>query len=520
MRIKEVSDDKRLFINMAAQITAFVVSLGISFFLTPYIVERLGAEAYGFVGLANNFVSYAQIIVTALNSMSARFITISIHQEDYESANQYFSSVVFANILITAVLLVPTVVVICLLERIINVPTALLSDVRMLWILIFADSLLGIVTSVFGIATYVRNRLDLASVRIIESELIRAGILCFCFFLLPAHVYYIGLASAVTRVYLIASSIYLTRMLLPEIRIRRSYFRWGKIKELLSSGVWNSVTRIGSILSNELDLLITNLFVGAVAMGVVSVAKQLPALILSVFGMLAGVFMPQLNISYAKGDYDDIRQQLLFSVKLLGMVACIPVACVYAFGDTFFHLWVPGEDARLLQGLAIVGSLAFPISLSLEPLWNIFTVTNKIRQSSLFLISNAFATVLMVFILLHFTDDDVAKMYIVVGTSSIFSVIRSLTFLPLYGAKCVKLKLTIFYGPILKNLLALVVVTAFAFGLRYYFQASTWIGFFTLCGATGVIALGVNYFILLNRDDRALLHQKIRNRLRRKEANE
>ncbi len=508
--MKEESRGKRLAINMAAQVISFAVSTGISFFLTPFIVEKLGREAYGFVGLANDFIGYAQILVTALNSMAARFITISIHREEYDTANEYFTSLIIANAIITAVLTVPAVLVVLFMDRFLNVPAAILGDVRLLWTLLFATSLGGVAASVYGNATYVRNRLDLSSRRTIESELLRAAILLAAFLFLEPHVYYLGVSAFLCFLYRTAANIRYTHMLLPEVKVKKSYFRWGRIRELVSAGIWNSFTRVGSVLSNELDLLITNVLVGADAMGSVSLAKNLPVLIQSVFAMLASVFMPQLNISYAKGENEDMRAQLIFAIKLLGMIACIPVACVYAFGDTFFSLWVPGQDARLLQGLAIVTMLAAPLNYPLEPLWNVFTVTNKIKQSSIYLIVNSFLTIGVVFVALQFAKTDMAKMYIIVGTSSVFSVIRGATFLPLYGAKCLHMKLTTFYGPVLKNMATLAVVSAAAFALRSALHVHTWLGLVVECAAVGVTALGVNYFVLLSREERAMLHETVK----------
>lgn len=513
--IAEVSKEKRLFINMAAQIVSFAVNVGISFFLTPFIVEKLGDEAYGFVGLANNFISYAQILVTALNSMASRFLTISIHRGEYDTANQYFASLIFANAIIAAVLTVPAVLTVIYLDKLLRVPAAILGDVQVLWALLFFEALAGILMSVYGNATYVKNRLDLSSRRSIESDLLRAVILLAAFGLFRPHVYYLGISAAVCTVYRAAANFRYTRMLLPEVKIRRAYFRWERIRELLAAGVWNSVTRVGSILTNELDLLITNIFVSAAAMGAVSVAKTLPTMILSVFGMLAGVFMPQLNISYAKNDMDDVRAQLIFSIKLLGMIACIPVACVYAFGDAFFALWVPGRDPRLLQELAMVTMMAFPLSLQLEPLWNVFTVTNKIRQSSLFLIMNALVSTIAVFILLHFAATDRQRMLIVVGTSSVVSLIRSVTFLPMYGAACLRMKLSTFYGPLLKNLFTLAVVTAAALWLRHTFRTDSWPALLAVCCVTGCIALAVNYFVLLRQQDRVMLREKCKGLVKR-----
>ena len=80
--MKKVSENKRLFINLVSSIVALIVNMGISFFLSPYIINNVGAEAYGFVSLANNFVNYASLLTIALNSMAGRFIAIKIHQGD------------------------------------------------------------------------------------------------------------------------------------------------------------------------------------------------------------------------------------------------------------------------------------------------------------------------------------------------------------------------------------------------------------------------------------------------------
>ena len=85
---KSKSKNKQFAINVSAKIFAFAVSLAISFFLTPFLVKNVGKEAYGFVGLANDFVSYALVLTVALNSMAGRFITISLYEKDNESVNR------------------------------------------------------------------------------------------------------------------------------------------------------------------------------------------------------------------------------------------------------------------------------------------------------------------------------------------------------------------------------------------------------------------------------------------------
>lgn len=504
-----MQNKNQTLLNMLAQIISFAISTGINFFLTPVILKTVGKEAYGFIGLANNFVGYINVFVTALNSMVARYLTISIHREEYTEANKYFTTVLLSNVIISALLLIPIVLLICFLEKFVSVPTDIAVDVKILWGFTFANFIIGLVNSAHGTSTYVQNRLDLSAKRTIEGKIINAVVLIVLFVVFQPHVYYIGIASTICCLYGAFANVYYTRKLLPEINVKMSYFDLSKVKELVLSGVWNSIGKISSILTDGLDLLIVNLFVGAVAMGSVSVAKSIPSVILSVFGMLSGVFMPQLNISYAKNDFDGMRQQVISSIKMLGMIACIPVACLYAYGDIFFSLWTPGEDSELLHWLAIASAAEFPFILMLEPIWNVFTVTNKIKISTLFLIANSLMGILITFVLLCLTSDITAKMFIVVGVSSLLAIVRAWTFMPIYSAKCLKMKKIEFYKPIIKNTIVLAVVTALSVLLRNIFEIDTWFKLIIAGIVTAMAALIINYRLILTVEERILLKKKV-----------
>lgn len=504
------SRNRQLIINMAAQAISFAVSLGISFFLTPYIVENIGVEANGFVGLANNFTGYVSIITTALTSMAGRFITISIHQEDYKSANKYMSSVFMANIVLSTVLAVPMVYILANMSTLFDVPSGMVTDVTILWAFMFFSFLLGNVMSVFSVAVFSQNRLDIQSGTGIVSNILRAAFLVVAYSAFDARVWYLGCASLMTSLISISVNLHCKKKMLPQIHIKRKYFEIKAIKELVASGVWNSISSISSILSEGLDLLVANLFIGATAMGRVSLAKSMPSHILSLMGTISSVFAPQLTISYAKRNFEDIKKQLISAIKLLGFISCIPMTIMYAYGDVFFSLWVPGEDAKLLQTLAIVASLEFPLVLPLEPLWNIFTITNKVKQSSIYLVINSMLTIGIVFALLQFAQTEYQKMLIIVGVSTAFSIIRALTFLPLYGAKCLGFKLSTFYKPALKNVCVIIILTLMSLVIKNVFEVDSWLMLIVVSCITAAISVIINYFALLKKQEREILKDKLK----------
>ncbi len=126
---------KHLVLNMSANIITFVINTAISFFLSPFIVRNVGVDAYGFIGLANNFISYATLITVAVNSLSGRFVTVNIYENDMESANKYFSSVFIANTILASFMAVIFTALFFFLEFVITIPAKIFWDVKILFAL-------------------------------------------------------------------------------------------------------------------------------------------------------------------------------------------------------------------------------------------------------------------------------------------------------------------------------------------------------------------------------------------------
>lgn len=503
----------QLFINLFCQVFLVITNMMISFLLVPFILEKIGADAYGFVGLANDFIGYAQIVTIALNSMASRFITLNIYKDDYVKANKIFNSVFIGNIVLSIILIIPMIFIIVFLPKLISVPIDLLHSVRILWSILFVNFLVTIITSVFGIATYSTNTLYLSSIRQIESQIIRTFILVITFGFLPIKLWYVGIATLVATFVVSFYNYKYLKRLLPRIKFSVKYYDKESIITLVGSGIWNTVTKLSGLLSSGLDLLLTNTFVNSTLMGILSVSKTLPNVILSFFGSLTSVFAPQLTISYAKDDFNDMKKQLIFSMKLVGMFACIPLAIMIGLGVDFYELWVSNADKYLLWGLSFVTGFGLIFSMPLEPLWNIFSTANKVKQSSIFLIASSILNIITVFILLYIFKGKYVRLFIIAGTSTIFSLIKSLVFLPLYGAKCVNFKWYTFYPSILKNSISTFIVTMLAFFIKKLVPINSWIMFFIDCIIVALISLIINVFILLNKQERCDIKLLLKNKL-------
>lgn len=507
-------DKKRLAINMVAQLLAFAVNMGISFFLAP-IIEKQIANSYGFIDLANKFVLYAQIVVSALNTMASRFITIHIHRDERQEANEYFSSVFFGNVLMAAVFLVPALVLVIFMGYMpfLDVPSHMLRDVQLLWALVFGNFFLSIITSVYGISTYATNRLDLTSIRTMIADILRIVFLVVTFLIWRPTLWFVGAASVISTAYIAFWNRRFTKQLLPQIQVSRTYFRWKKVWELISLGAWNSLTRLGQVLLDAVDILLAGAFIrdGGATMTLLSFAKMVPTAISSLMGTIVGVFNPQITIAYAEENKENLVNVIKSCNRILIFIMSIPIAFLTAYGYDFYSLWMPSRDPHALQTLSLLAVGVLFVSMSIQVLYHVFIITKKVKANSLVILGSGIVSVTMSLILLRTTNLGVICFPL---SSMVTGLLRNLIFTPIYAARCLEIRWSRFYSDIVLGWFSIGTITVLGLVSRMVFPIHSWISLILTGVVMGPLALVVNFFIILRKEEREIVLNMVRSKLK------
>ena len=504
---------KRVAINMTAQLLAFAVNMLLGFILVP-VIDSMIPNAYGFTDIANKFVQAAQIIVSALNTMASRFITIHIHRNDREEANRYFSSVFFANVLMAVVFMAPAMFVVVYLGHIFQVPPeASLPDIQMLFFFIFVNFLISITTSVFGVAPYSKDRLELSSVATILGEVVRLAVLFVSYFFFRPYLWYVGCASVASTLVQAAANLFFTRRLLPDMEVKKRHFRWEKVRELVSLGAWNSVTRLGQLLLDGLSTSIANIMISAAAMTTISISTQVPTVISNLMGTIAGVFNPQMTIAYAKEDKKQLLEIIASADRIMIFIISIPIAFMTVFGKTFFQLWIGRtQDPGELYILALLNVGTLFVSASIQVLYHVFLITKRVKLNSVVILLSGILTTATVFVLLETTDLGV---YAIAGVSTFYGILRNLVFTPIYAARCLKVKWYTFYGDILLGLASIGAICLTALPFQLLIEIDGWIKLFAVGIVAGAAALAVNFLIVLRKNERKMVLDMVKKKLQR-----
>lgn len=448
-------------LNIAMNLISFVITFGISFYITPFITKNVGMEAYGLIGIANNFTSYVSIITTALNSMASRFIIIQIHKNNLNTANTYFNSTLFANLILAAMSLIVGIVLIPMLDRILNISPNLIQDAKITFCIVFLSFSISLLFSVFSVGYYATNKLYVGARRTIESDLIRIVLLFFTFNFIGVKIQYTVAVTMITSLIASLFAVDFTKKNLLGITLSRKYVKAQSIFEMVKSGVWNSISQLSQVLLNGLDLIITNLFIGGSIQGSVSVAKTFSSIIISLVGSVSDVFLPRFLKAYAESK-EALQQEFFQSTKILGFFSCMIISLFVSYSAEFYQLWLPGENWHMLWTLSCISLATIAISGPVYSMFSIYTVVNKVKPQAISTLCMSILSTATVFVLLKYTTLGV---YAIVCTSAIYGAIKNLTYNMYYLKKYVGIRVIKFYKIILKNVL---VMTAIVLTLTFF----------------------------------------------------
>lgn len=496
------SDRAATAFNLVSAVAAFAVQMAVSFLLSSYLVATVGEAATGFSRLANDFVSYASLVTVAFNSMGARFISASYHRGRVGEAAAYYSTLVVCDVALCLLFLPAAAAVLANIESVVDMGDADPGDVRLLFAFVFANFGTNMFVSLFGAALFVTNKLYIQNAVNLGKTVLNAALLTLLYGTLEPRVSYVSFVALFLTVVSVPVFLHFKRKLVPELKFSPSAFSWGRLGELASSGAWNSVNQCGHIMATGLDLLLANWFVGAGPMGVLSVAKMVPAAITSLAGTLNTNLEPELVVAYAREGTPGLLRLLRFDVRLSNLAVAVPVGVFCALAPAFYRLWMPSLDAAQLSVLSFLSLMQFIPWAGPQVLYNVFTVTNRLRVNSLSFVAGSALNVVVVLLFLRFTDLGV---YAIAGTSSAISILRNLLVIAPYTARLLGLPWYALYGEVVVSIASCAASAVIALGVSTLVGAGGWPSLIL----SAVVACAVGWALLFvcafSRDERSHL---------------
>lgn len=329
--------------NALSNWAAFVVVALVGFFLSPFIVNKLGGASYGVWSLLVSLVGYLGLLDFGVRGAVTRFVARHHAERDDAKSSAIVSAavVLFGGLGILAVFIAGGVAIAA--PRLFNIPTELIGAARdALWIggVTIAITLIGSVYA--GVVTGL-ERFDVSSATEIAVTILRTvaivlaldaghGILALAWI----HLLFAALHGAIAWC--------VVRRIYPALRVRIGRHIKPQFRTILSFSAFLSLIHVFGLVIYYSNALIIAAFLPIAAVTYFAIAGNLVDYAQKVAGALSKMMTPRVSAMMV-GDEQDVSATVL-GAACFATLATAPIALTFLFrGETFIARWMGQEFA-------------------------------------------------------------------------------------------------------------------------------------------------------------------------------
>jgi O-antigen/teichoic acid export membrane protein len=412
-----------------------LASLGVGFFLAPFILHRLGDVAYGVWVLAISVVSYLSLLDFGMQSSVLRFVSKGRTQGDHASASEALSAALWVRLQISAVILILCVVLSSAFAVVFKVPAALATDARIAIMLIGLTTALNMSVGSLGGVISGLNRYDLQTYVSLAQTAVRVtGVV---YVLRSGHgIVAIAICELVAAIVSNTLLAVIARRLYPELEIRLGKPKRETLRRIWSYSVYIFLTTVAVQLVYQSDNLVVGAFVSAGAVTYYAIANSLCRYASQIVNSIGITFVPAASTYDAAGESGALLN--LYKNGTRGMLlVSLPVLAVFVLrGGTFIRLWMGPAYARTSGEVLILLSVPLIFSFANRTVTSIAYGTERHKIMAYAALAEGVANLVLSIWLVH-----PFGIYGVALGTLIPSLVAQLGFAPWYATRLVSIRL-------------------------------------------------------------------------------
>jgi len=502
---------KQIVKNLATNYLGNFLGMALGFFVTPFLIRKLGKEAFGITVLAESIIAFFQIFAFSVRISLSRYATIALSQKNEKEFVEYLSTgrrILFAGMILT---FLAGTIVSFLFPTIFRVPLQLVQESRFLFFLITIAFAITIPNIVFWSVLYAQQRYDLINISNFGGIILRIICIFFLFSFLPKSFVniitygFIYLAMTWGQNFLV---FIWSKFIMPDLRISNKEFTLSKVKEIISFSGYSSLGNLGMVFHDTVMNIVVNIFLGPLYNAIYSISIRIPNMLKRLFQEPSASLTPTFTDLITKKD--QIRTEMFFSMylKLINLIIFPLGVSLILFSQAIISAWV-GKDfyeaAMAMPYFIIVSLMTIPASVCSC----LITAHGTIKIPTFVSLGIAFLNIG----LSCFFGFVLKEGIIGIGLATLLSnFLGSVIFLPLYTCRIVHIKARIYFiEAMLKPLILAITVMGGIFlwfkGNQEFLKISLFQGFICLLSNIGVYILG--FLFILKVTERQQLKELI-----------
>ena len=344
--------------NVLTNWMAFVVGVGVNFFLSPFVVHSLGNRQYGIWVLLGSLVGYMGLLDLGVRSAVMRYVARH-HARSEDGAASDVASAGLAIFTITGlVALTASVVIAWLLPYLFPIPKELLTIARVVIVIGGLNVASALVSGVFGGAVAAMQRFDLLSSMEVGIGVLRAVAVVAALRLGMGLIALSTIQLGCTLLRLIVQYAFIRR-LYPELQYRLRGIQRADIGKIFSFSAYTSLLHVSGALIFSADAVVIGAFLPVATITFFSIAASLTDYTRTVISAISQTLTPRASALEGAGQTGEL-QRILLGVSGGATLVILPIAISFLLrGHSFIGLWMGPSYAELSTPVLIV--LAIPL---------------------------------------------------------------------------------------------------------------------------------------------------------------
>jgi O-antigen/teichoic acid export membrane protein len=490
-------------LNIASNYLRFLVGMVVLFFLTPFIVSRIGMDLFGLWSLIFAVIGLFGLMDLGFATAAVKYVAELSASRDHAERNQVLATllVIYSGLGLVCLMLVAALAGTA--PAWFDLTESQREDFTIaLWLLGTAMALC-FPLSLFKAILVGSGRMSLVNLVELGTTLGNAALIVF---LLEAGYSLLGLAISTALTMLLSTLLLIpfAYRLTPELSLSPAQFTRSRIRELSNFSFYFFIANVSVLIILRIDPVVIKVFLPLSAVAVYAIAAKVSEYTYLLNKQFSNALMPLVSQSKGTGDTDTIRRILVDGTRFLMAIATPFIALLYFYAYDIITLWMGKEFAGSVPLLRILLIAVLFTSIQLNAA-NVLGMTGHHRFVAFSMGGSALVNLgLSILLIQHFGLTGVA-----IATLSAAFLVETLIIVPkactMHGVSLSRFVV----GALIPVLPALAVALGIVYLLDHLQAANSFTWIIVEGAASALIFFIVFYWTGFKAEERRMLYDKI-----------
>ena len=507
-REKENSSNSLIAKNATMLYLRMFISMAISFYTSRIVLQALGVSDYGIYNLVGGIVVLVNMLSSALNGATSRFLTYALGLHDDDTLRRTFSTALIIHCgLALLFFFVAETVGLWFVNTQLVIPIDRMVAANWVYQSAIISTMLGITQVPYNSLITSHERFGIFAVIDILNSCLKLGIAFVVLYSLKDHLVLYSILYAIVAITIMLYYRYYCIKHFPESRFQRVLDK-SLLPEMLKFSGWNLFGNVSLTASQQGLNIILNWFFGTIINAAAGVALQVQAILYAFIGNISAAFRPQVIKEYAVENYERVNYLIDFGAKLSSFFTLLISIPIILKMDFLIPLWLENVP----EGTIIICQLLLVMNFfnSFNPLpYAAITATGKVKIVNMICGTINLLQIPLIYILLRLTHSYIYAYILNIGLP-ICTGIAYLVILKLYMKE---FQLQCF---IIKNILLMTLIGLITLGICYYLNrilTNQWIAIFVILLTSTILTSLMVYFGVIDAKMRKNINKVIKKRI-------